>query len=362
LLDESDGADGSTILEPRMRAWLDRALQRGSAPFTSAQEAADAFAELPVQSESRELAETHDGFDAFNDLSDESDVRKPVPAASLITFPAEIPAPPEPLRPAPPVAEPAPFDVADLRATLERRQTTGDAPGATARRLSMSRIPEWIFAAVSLIALGEAIALMFMANDRRPADAANAVTPTAQTSVATPPVSPAPQVTSIPTNPQTAGAGPAAAAAASKAAEPTAAPIVRFGRLTIASVIDLQIFSDGTLVGSTPGSIELPEGSHNIKVVNATLEFQRTQSVSVKSGQMTSIRIAIPNGRVSLNATPWAEVTIDGAVVGETPMANYSLPIGTHTIVFRHPQLGERRQTVVVKATTIARVFQGFER
>jgi hypothetical protein len=58
--------------------------------------------------------------------------------------------------------------------------------------------------------------------------------------------------------------------------------------------------------------------------------------------------IALPSGRISINAQPWASVTIDDRAVGVTPLGNLSLPIGTHEIVWRHPELGERRQTVTV--------------
>jgi hypothetical protein len=51
---------------------------------------------------------------------------------------------------------------------------------------------------------------------------------------------------------------------------------------------------------------------------------------------------------VSANARPWADVIVDGISVGQTPIANLQLTIGTHDVVFRHPQLGERRQAVTV--------------
>ena len=51
---------------------------------------------------------------------------------------------------------------------------------------------------------------------------------------------------------------------------------------------------------------------------------------------------------LSANARPWADVLIDGISVGQTPIANLAVPIGTHQVVFRHPQLGERRESVVV--------------
>jgi hypothetical protein len=53
-------------------------------------------------------------------------------------------------------------------------------------------------------------------------------------------------------------------------------------------------------------------------------------------------------------------VAIDGKPAGQTPLANLSIPIGSHEIVFRHPQFGEQRHTVVVKAEDITRVSASF--
>ena len=44
-----------------------------------------------------------------------------------------------------------------------------------------------------------------------------------------------------------------------------------------------------------------------------------------------------------------------------TALANLSLPIGTHEVVFKHPQLGERKQIVVVKVDGLLRVTQDFK-
>jgi serine/threonine-protein kinase len=68
------------------------------------------------------------------------------------------------------------------------------------------------------------------------------------------------------------------------------------------------------------------------------------------------VPVSVPDGRVSLNALPWAEVLIDGRPVGTTPLANLAVPIGHHEVVFRHPQFGERKQNLTVTATTPARI------
>ena len=62
----------------------------------------------------------------------------------------------------------------------------------------------------------------------------------------------------------------------------------------------------------------------------------------------TAVRLDAPNGTVHINAVPWAEVWIDGQRIGETPIGNLPARIGTREILFKHPDLGERRTTVLV--------------
>jgi hypothetical protein len=77
---------------------------------------------------------------------------------------------------------------------------------------------------------------------------------------------------------------------------------------------------------------------------------------------MITVNVAAPNGRVSINAAPWADVWIDGNAAGQTPLANLVLPIGRHNVLFRHPQFGEQRQDVVVKVDGLARVSAVFQK
>jgi hypothetical protein len=69
-----------------------------------------------------------------------------------------------------------------------------------------------------------------------------------------------------------------------------------------------------------------------------------------------------PNGSISINALPWANVWIDGNLVGETPLGNVSVPLGEHQIVFRHPELGERRETTIVRSDRPTRVSANLRR
>jgi serine/threonine-protein kinase len=135
-------------------------------------------------------------------------------------------------------------------------------------------------------------------------------------------------------------------------AEPAApaAPTGRFGGVKVTAPIEFQVYENGNLVGSTAGPIAVMDGPHTFDLVNEALGYRTRQNVNVKPGQMTPLNVSVPNGRVSINAVPWADVWVDGKPVGQTPIANLSLPIGPHEIVFRHPQFPDQRQTWMVKA------------
>ena len=106
----------------------------------------------------------------------------------------------------------------------------------------------------------------------------------------------------------------------------------------------------------TASPLALLEGPRAVEFVNEALGFRYSQTVNIKQGQMTNVKIAVPSGRLSINAVPWAEVLIDGTAAGETPLANLSLPIGAHEITFRHPQFGERREKAIVRTDASTRV------
>jgi len=71
---------------------------------------------------------------------------------------------------------------------------------------------------------------------------------------------------------------------------------------------------------------------------------------------MARLSVALPNGALSVNAVPWAEVFVDGRSIGVTPLGAVAVPIGSHEVVWKHPQLGEKRRTVIVGAQTPARM------
>lgn len=121
------------------------------------------------------------------------------------------------------------------------------------------------------------------------------------------------------------------------------------GWLSVSAPVDLQLFEGGVLVGSTETDrIMLSVGRHRIDAVNKTVGYETSSVVQVSAGSVARLKLEIPNGTLNINAAPWAEVAVDGKPLGPTPLGNISLPVGSHNVVFTHPQLGERRQAVVV--------------
>lgn len=149
-------------------------------------------------------------------------------------------------------------------------------------------------------------------------------------------------------------AGEAAAVIITAPAAP-AGPLA--GWLTVSAPVPLQIREDGEIIGTSAASkIMLPAGRHDLVLVNDAIGFSEKRTVQVDPRSNASVKVDLPNAPLSINALPWAEVWLDGKRLGETPIGNLQVRIGAHEIVFRHPEFGERKQTVTVTLNAPARV------
>jgi hypothetical protein len=140
-------------------------------------------------------------------------------------------------------------------------------------------------------------------------------------------------------------------------------PAAAFGWVSVSSPVVMQIFENDKRLGtSETDRIMMPAGRHTLKIVNTRLGYQTTRVLQVPAAGAATLKIELPDGVVNLNALPWAEVWIDGRRIGETPLGNLKLPIGEHEALFRHTQLGERRQTFVVMSNEPTRVAVDFRK
>ncbi len=161
-------------------------------------------------------------------------------------------------------------------------------------------------------------------------------------------------------------AGPAPPAPVSAAADETLVLAgwlvvqVKAGAATGASHdnrFDVDVYEGDRLLGSSRvDRIMLPVGRHDLELVNTSVGLRSKRSVQVAAGKVSTVSIDRPNGTLAINAVPWAEVWVDGEKVGETPIGSFETLVGAHNVVFRHPELGEHQQTVLVTVATPARI------
>ncbi len=127
-------------------------------------------------------------------------------------------------------------------------------------------------------------------------------------------------------------------------------PAVSAGWLSVSAPFEVQVVERGDVIGTSASPrFMVPAGTHEADFVNETLGFSEHRRIDVNAGATASIKIEA-RSTLSINARPWAEVTLDGKPVGQTPIANLNVSLGSHQLAFRHPDLGERQQTVMVTA------------
>jgi hypothetical protein len=129
------------------------------------------------------------------------------------------------------------------------------------------------------------------------------------------------------------------------------------GWISVSAPAEVQVYEGGRLLGSSQADrIMVSAGAHQFEFANASLGYRSARTLTVAPGKVSAVRLEWPKGSMALNAQPWANVWVNGEAMGETPIGNISLPLGTYEVVFRHPELGEQVIRATVTATTPARV------
>ena len=322
LLDEfSEACNREMPVSARaLRAWMEDALNPNG--FRSAVDANAALVDLvnPLQVQQRSARSAMAGATA--------------PVRESLT----VPAPPE----------------------REERRALGPAPDESIDEAELPRRPlfrllQWVAAALAVIGVvqGAIIAgLVFRPLPAsQPASPAPAPVTTTETMAGLEPAAP-----SLPPKP---GAVIASSQTSAKP-ETIVDGVAARGGVRIDSPIVLQVFEGARALGTSSAPISLSAGSHDLVFVNNSLGVRTTQTVRITPGRTVPIEVALPDGQLSANAQPWAQVLVDGKAIGDTPLANVGVPVGEHIVTFRHPQFGERRQEITVRAGALTRVSASF--
>jgi len=135
----------------------------------------------------------------------------------------------------------------------------------------------------------------------------------------------------------------------------------RIGWIEFRSSIDAQVVEDDRVITATGWSrAEASEGRHNVTIVNSAIGVREFRTIAIAAGRTSVVTFDPPHGALSVNAVPWAEVSLDGRPIGATPLGNIVATVGSNELVFRHPTYGEQRRTVMVSPEGTARMSVNF--
>jgi Domain of unknown function (DUF4388)/PEGA domain len=153
--------------------------------------------------------------------------------------------------------------------------------------------------------------------------------------------------------PQTPGANGdgvphADAAPASEVPPPPQAS--EFGHLLVLVEPWAEVGVDGVQKGQTPlPEMRLTAGGHELVLSNPNFVGVIRDRIQVIAGQSIQRKYSFnDSGTLRLLVRPWADVYVDGRHAGQTPIGALQLPRGSHTILMRHPELGEKSAVVDV--------------
>jgi hypothetical protein len=397
----SDAATRVGLATDRLKYWLERALQCTDESYTNAAEALADLREMPAESPASAFdalpgsdsaparrtlqpAKQATGQDphmanasAPDDLPMNTVPQLPRPALipaenrwadSFVSEPKPATAVPRPLaspavaaEAAQAMAAPAPAKTsAPPPKTSPPPVKTAPATPKTSTRRALFKAPRVspvVAAALGGVALVEAVVIVALLM-RAPQTAAATPPPAPTTAAQTVAAAPVVQASAVSQPAATVGESP-------ERPDPVqaAAGKQRSGGVRLLTPIELKVLEGEKVLGSTAdGAIIATAGTHQLDLINSALGVRVRKAVTFRAGEIANFDVALPQGRVSVNAQPWAEVLIDNKPVGETPLANVAVPLGDHEVVFRHPELGERRQTITVRGDQPTRVSQSFNR
>jgi hypothetical protein len=123
------------------------------------------------------------------------------------------------------------------------------------------------------------------------------------------------------------------------------------GFVTVYSPFDVTIAEGGRVLRADDRhQIMLPAGPHELHFINRGLAYDAVRQVDVKPGEATNLQLTPEPSSLTVTATDAAEVWLDGARLGDTPLNSAPVPLGAHEIIVKRASGGERRFSVTIGA------------
>jgi hypothetical protein len=90
----------------------------------------------------------------------------------------------------------------------------------------------------------------------------------------------------------------------------------------------------------------LAAGLHNVRFENRALGVYDMRRIEVRPGETTSFSYEPPPAHLSVTASEGATVAVDGDILGQTPLVDYPVKIGTRDLTITSASGEVRHQTI----------------
>jgi hypothetical protein len=121
------------------------------------------------------------------------------------------------------------------------------------------------------------------------------------------------------------------------------------GWLHVAAPVDVTVSEKGrALEMDARGQVLLKAGEHDLLIESRAFGFTDTRHVSIEPGATTTVDVEMGTSTLGVTSSAPAEVHVDGAAAGPTPLAAYTLKLGTHEVVVTDIFGNVRRRSVRV--------------
>ncbi len=123
------------------------------------------------------------------------------------------------------------------------------------------------------------------------------------------------------------------------------------GWLHVSTPIDVTILDGGKpALLDDSNRVLLKPGVHTVRIENRELAFSQTRQVEIEPGGTTKIAIEVPRSTLTITGSTGAGVFVDGVKVGETPLTEFVVTLGSHDVMVVDTSGASRHASI--RATT----------
>jgi len=122
------------------------------------------------------------------------------------------------------------------------------------------------------------------------------------------------------------------------------------GWLHVAAPFEIQI-SEGrrSITLDDSNQVLLAPGPHDVRFENRTFGLREVRHLEIRPGETTAVSLELPMSHLTVTSSEPATVAIDGQAVGETPLTEYAVPVGTRDVTVTSASGQVHHQTITLK-------------